>query len=549
MVLAAFLVVAGFAPGTVDTQEPVNPASEARKRQLAFYGGGASHAAARYLGVSEIMGKPVGTPPPSPKPLSAQAVNESTLAIAKRDEPRRGSANVPIRDFPNVSENEPTVAANPREPSRLVAGTHFIGDTGNRCIAHYSRNGGRTWNLRPIFMPQLTHQSQCSDPVLAYAPDGSRVYYAYMDIKESHFDIVVSYSDDDGATWKGPIVALSNPVADYDKPWIGTHVPVVGDSDDGRKDDNRRQRNTGWVYISATRFDFSGPCHIDFARSANMGTTWSSPQTLDTSGGFCGQPVVVQGSRPNGGVGGDVLVAWYHSGVDGWLNGSFQVRTRFSSNNGAAFGPITIAATDSFELPFWLGPSAFYHRWWLAMFPDVEIAPDGSAHILYTHDPEPGSETAEDGDIRYLGSARPYTAWSAPTTVNDDGSGKAQGLATLEANVHRGRTLYAIWEDHRESPNDNFKYDVFWSKKVGIGPWDHNERLTTAQSTSDFFFVGDYYDLTVARGGGDEDGRGDSNGLFVYGVWTDRRDEPTPFDLDDDVWGARIPPASREDDN
>jgi hypothetical protein len=211
---------------------------------------------------------------------------------------------------------------------------------------------------------------------------------------------------------------------------------------------------------------------------------------------------------------------------------------------------MTIAVTDSFELPFWLGPSAFYHRWWLAMFPDVEIAPDGSAHILYTHDPDPGSETAEDGDIRYLGSARPYTEWSPPTTVNDDGSGKAQGLATLETNVYLGRTLYAIWEDHRESPNDNFKYDVFWSKKAGIGPWDHNERLTTAQSTSDFIFVGDYYDLTVvARGGGNEDGRGDSNGMFVYGVWTDRRDEPTPFDFDDDVWGARILPASREDDN
>ena len=36
---------------------------------------------------------------------------------------------------------------------------------------------------------------------------------------------------------------------------------------------------------------------------------------------------------------------------------------------------------------------------------------------------------------------------------------------------------------------------------------------------------------------------------FVYGVWTDRRDEPTKFDYDDDVWGARLSPAATHDDD
>jgi hypothetical protein len=246
-----------------------------------------------------------------------------------------------------------------------------------------------------------------------------------------------------------------------------------------------------------------------------------------------------------------VLVAWYHSGADGWGPGlpgggtSFNIRTRYSSNNGATFGPIVqAAATESFELPFWLGPNANYHRWWGGMFPDVEIAPNGSGHIAYTYDPVAGSATEEDGDIRYTGSAGPpYSAWTAPTTANDDASGKAQGWAALEADSSRNQAhLYAIWEDHRTSASDNEFYDVFWAKRVGSGAWS-NDKLTDEQSTSDFIFLGDYYDLTIANGGDDDD----DDGPFVYGVWTDRRDEPSIFDFDDDIWGTRIPPGSGND--
>lgn len=359
----------------------------------------------------------------------------------------RSQNNVAIRWFPGVSENEPTVVANPRDPQKLVAGTHFIGDTKNRCVAHYSRDGGKTWNPIPIHMPQLAHETECSDPVLAYSPDGSRVYYAYLDIDfATTFKVLVSYSDDDGRTWKGPIVALQAPTSDYDKPWIGTHVPIGGGGGDD-DDDNASQSNRNWVYVSATRFDFSNTsadCHIDFTRSSNKGMTWSPPQTLDS--GNCSSPggvVVPQGSRPQGGLDRGVIVAWYNSGADGFRTGSFQIRTRYSADNGATFAPTVIAANDAFELQLFLGPGFAYHRWWGGMFPDVEIAQNGSAHILYTHDPENGS-TIEDGDIRYIGSATPpYAAWSAPTTVNDDTSRKAQGWATLEA-ISKGQADHPL---------------------------------------------------------------------------------------------------------
>ena len=539
-------------------------ALEARSAALGLRAGGAGPILARARGLKEFMGRSLEPPTKDESASRAAALAAPAGAVAAAPgtvggAPPRSPNNVAIGYFPNVSEDEPTVAANPRNASRIVSGSHFIGDTANRCVAHFSRDGGRTWSAIPIFMPQLTHQSQCSDPVLAYVPDGSRVYYAYLDVKSSitfedpnfvfteDLDVLVSYSDDDGKTWTGPIVALDGqeikdifnpdtgdetfvPGFEYDKPWIGTHVAASGD--DGNANGN-------WVFVSATRFEINfsatvaDECRIDFARSDSRGTAWDPPQSLDGSVGGCAIPIVVQGSRPSGGPRGDVLVAWYHSGTDGFRSGSFNIRTRYSNDNGATFQPVTVAVTDSFELPTFLGPGNAYHRWWGAMFPDVEIAPNGSGHVAYTHDPVKGSGE-EDGDIRYIGSAGPpYANWSAPVTVNDDASGKAQGWATLAAGVENGRTvLYALWEDHRRSSRDNFEYDVYTAKRTGSGPWSANRRITDEKSRSDFIFLGDYFGITIA-GGGD-------NPSFVYGVWTDRRDEPTQFDLDDDVWGARV---------
>lgn len=127
-------------------------------------------------------------------------------------------ANVGIGADPAKDENEPTVVANPHDEKILVAGSHSADAMALNCVAYFSRDKGSTWSV-PIAMAQLTPESFCSDPVLAYAPDGRRVYYAYMDIKfsetivgdpqnpdqvtlESDLDVVVSHSDNDGRRWR-----------------------------------------------------------------------------------------------------------------------------------------------------------------------------------------------------------------------------------------------------------------------------------------------------------------------------------------------------------
>ena len=552
---AAWFMLATVARAADD---PSDPRTKARAARLQYTAGGSTLTTARNVGVGTLRDKALPTTtggdeksggavtpnaPTAPSGLvttSGSSSNTGPISEASA----RSAHNVAIADFPHSSENEPTVAANPRNPNNLVSGMHFYGDRGVRCAAHYSRDGGKTWNLKPIVMPQLTHRSSCSDSVLAYAPDGSRVYFLYMDIKFASFDIVVSYSDDDGKTWTGPITVLTaGSAADFDKPWINTHVAVgKGEGDD----DGSRQKNSNWVYVTATRFENVAPydCSIQFTRSSNKGATWSTSTTLDTSVAGCGNPVVVQGSRPAGGLNRDVLGTWYHSGADGFLEGTFNIRSRYSPDNGATFQAIVVSPETMFELPFWLGPFAQYHRWWGGMFPAIAISQSGSAHIAYSADPTANpfasSTDAEDGEIRYITSAGPpYASWSTPTTVNDDNSGRAQGWATVGAATQDGQpVVYVMWEDHRTAALDNESYDVFYSKKVGTGSWSANVKLTDAQSPSDFIFLGDYYHITVIKTGRDDP--------FVYGVWTDRRFEPTIFDYNDDIWGARI---SRTDDN
>jgi hypothetical protein len=498
-------------------------------------------------------------------------------------------------------ENEPTVAADPRDEDVLVAGSHSFDPVTqiNHCVAYASRDGGASWSS-PLELPQLTSESFCSDPVLAYAPDGRRVYYAYLDVKvsesivgdpenpaqitvRSEIDVLVSGSGDRGTTWSPPVVALDGdpssvtfipetgevidfePGSDFDKPWIATHVPVK----------EQHSGNAGRVHLSATRFDTFNPgmaCAIVATQSSDRGAAWAKPMELDSSGGDCLAPVSVQGSRASGGLGDDMLVAWYQSGSDGWLKGSFEIRAASSSDGGHRFqAPVTVA-TDTFEAPFFLGPFEFYHRWWGTMWPDVEIAPDGRAHIVYAHDPEENgvterdpvtgeevflpevSTTAEDGDIRYIRSARRAYgsgAWSAPETLNDDGLVRAQGYPALEISGEGpDAKVHVIWEDHRLSPevpvtdpldpaqfqqSSNRYFDMFTTRRDEKTGWSPNARLTDRSSISDFVFIGDYNDLTT------------SGEYLVFGIWTDRRHQSSTGAALDPSGSITIDEAALED--
>jgi hypothetical protein len=134
------------------------------QKMLVQMSGGGSEALATTLGVASIAGKRRGSGARSGE--KAPEGDDVPIATSARE------------------ENEPTVAVNPANKKYLVAGSHLYPVGGQlRCAAYRSTDGGASWSSA-VLVPQLTPASNCSDPVIAYAPDGNRVYYAHMDVKD-----------------------------------------------------------------------------------------------------------------------------------------------------------------------------------------------------------------------------------------------------------------------------------------------------------------------------------------------------------------------------
>jgi hypothetical protein len=243
-----------------------------------------------------------------------------------------------------------------------------------------------------------------------------------------------------------------------------------------------------------------------------------------------------------GGRGGEVLVAWYHSGDDGPLAGGFEIRVRGSRNGGETWQPVVAAARDASESGSDLGPLGFYKPWWPTMFPDCALDRRGRAHLVYGRDPEAGDLTAEEGDVRYVTSRRaPWKDWSAPITVNDDGPGRAQGFASVAVREAAHASIVdVVWEDTRNSPevpidpatldSPNLYYDIFHARGVVTekwGSWSANERVSDVPSRQEQIATGRRTDLTA-------------NDLLLFAAWTDRREAQAVTDRDQDVYGSAI---------
>jgi hypothetical protein len=526
---------------------------------------------ARALGMMSLMGRPLDV-----GRFERTSRHGTRASIARDGSPGAGAPrcrrrppklqDVPIANDPDLTANAPSVAANPRRKKLLAAayvGFPFPGATETQCVVKRSFDRGRTWSEGTLLPVRETAVS-CGGPVLAYSPDGRRLFAAYQDFRsegtereplpgggytyrsEGDSDIVVSVSTDHGRTWSTPSVALDG------DPWGATFTCDVdgpgcttSDVDPGSNYSRASIALDPWarrherVYVTGTRgaqFDPDTPRFaIAFTRSSDCG--WLPPTVVD----FTTEPSsleVVQGGQVAAGPEGQVLVAWYHPSDDGRLSGRFEIRSRHSGDGGETWGPIVKAAIDEDETSFWLGSSPRLKWWWTTMFPRLAIDRGGRAHIVYTHDPEAGNDTGENGDVRYISSAgAPYAEWSAPVTVNDDPGGATQGRASVAVR-HRGRSsiVDVIWEDTRLSAANTANpeatglyYDVFrsWRPPGRRARWTPNRRVSDTSSLQSDQFIESGTSLA-------------SSGALIYGAWVDRRDKTTLQGLGENIFGSRL---------
>src|SRR3954468_19445583 len=167
------------------------------------------------------------------------------------------------------TEVEPTLAADPRRPRRLVAAwqqdRYRRGGGAGAIGAADSRDGGATWRR-----PRVPGISDCrgpsgrnSDPWVSIGPDGT-AYLASLPARVTSRTglttaVAVSVSRDGGASWLSPA--------------------VVAGSDGGRFNDKETvtadPTRPGHAYLVWSQLD-----RIRFTRTVDAGRTWSPPRTI-----------------------------------------------------------------------------------------------------------------------------------------------------------------------------------------------------------------------------------------------------------------------------
>jgi len=468
------------------------------------------------------------------KRLGATSAMSKFLKVPeKKGDGYRAALDQPVDSDPVGTQNEPSIAASPIDESIVVAVAHndfnFSGYT-NACSIYLSFDGGVSYFYFDD-LPLLDPTDFCSDPVVRFSPDGNTVYYNYLSVRAdtSSSDIVVATAPGFAPDLVGLATVVIAGGFDFpDKNWLEVHT---FDSGDGVVDGG------GYVYVSGTVFFANGDCGIIVNRSANYGLTWDYGAAGSVLFNSPGCSPVVQGSRPAGGPGQQVLVCYYHSETDGFRLNRFDIKCLSSADRLTSISaPITAANNVPYELSEWLGPTANYHRWWGGMFPSIAIDHRGVAHVAFTVDPTLNQLDAESGNVQYMRSTAsatipPYTTWTARVGIGT--GGRAQGYPTVVAqrsNTQVAPNIYIAYVDHYRSlaSAPNRVYDVRYRKSTNGGAtFGYPVRVTDVSSLSDWVFIGDYIDsaATMRR---------------YHLVWTDRADKLDIFDPEDDVFADRF---------
>ncbi len=367
-------------------------------------------------------------------------------------------AGVPSSDttsrFPTNKQNEPTIAVDPTDLSKLIAGSNdeqlqppcgpgpvrgatapandcsFFPNVGTSGV-YTSSDGGTSWTNRGL-LPGYTDASpggtlvSDGDPVIVFGPkpdgsggflsfaSGARAYYANLasfasgaaNGNQAPELIAVSRSDNDGVAWTDPVLAATGNGFKFN------------DKEDIWADKNPASPFFGRVYVSWTQFRgsvftfFGEPVMVTF--SADGGATWAKPNQISaahnnsTVGGRQGTAIR---TGPDGTVymfwedsdksGGKMVVATSHDGGVKWTHATTiaSVRDIADPIPGSNF------RTDSFL-------SAAVDQTSGAIYASWSDASGGAGHIVVTKSSDGGS------------------TWSTTRTVSTASNGYAffQGL-------------------------------------------------------------------------------------------------------------------------
>lgn len=405
-------------------------------------------------------------------------------------------------------QSEPSITANPNNPSKLVAIYHDINvdPSGNPITpffvisASFTNDGGKTWN-GPTYLPIANNWDFAFDPVVRWSSNG-KVYASYisLDISTGDTALTVTISNDGGMSWSAPIIPHQVTAANnelVDKEWIA----VSGNN----------------IALSFTTFQ-TGTIRIQTVVSNDGGSSWTGPVTIASSTTNVLQgSSVVWGNDP-----GELYIAWYDD------NGSFRtgdasIYFSKSTDFGAIWSVPKVAATIPNEIPLSFNPDKIAPITcpipdleigdliaWPTMFPHLAVGPEDIVYLVSTTDPS-GSDLpawpSDQGDIIFTRSLDQGITWEPIKIFNLSND---QFFPAID--VQGDGTIHIIFGDRQydvTTPNDNYGISYTVSLNNGLD-FTTPQRVSKALSdpivslylpegliTGILIFPGDYFDLAV----------------------------------------------------
>jgi hypothetical protein len=354
------------------------------------------------------------------------------------------------------TQNEPSVAVNPRNPAIMVAGSNdycaeIENGSGNVWAGYYrSENGGATWSnsLVPGYpadeseagTESPTHGScaAAGDPTQSFDGAG-RLYYGFICFnraKPTNGSIYVARYDDDGTSYVRTVRV------DRGTPSVWG---VFQDKINIAVDQSVGTPTAGNVYVAWARYTGQAANNVIlFSRSTDGGRTFSRPARLSQGQGE--EQFADIGVGPQGAV--------YVTFREIAHQNPTQNRIRIvrSTDGGQSFSsPVTVASIDPFDSTDYGpdtcgdGPFACASGLTYARFSSLSaVAADATGvHVVWS---------ARDGDGQAKIFARNSPnglSWSTPATTLDD---VAVGHQFFPDIASSGGTLRVVFQDSRSDP-------------------------------------------------------------------------------------------------
>jgi hypothetical protein len=383
-------------------------------------------------------------------------------------------ANIKVNnDSSTEAQNEPFVAVNPNNPNHMVVGANSwqVGNGHYEVFAYVSFDGGRTWASSQPYIDRNAGRINAADPTVAFGPNGD-VYFAFVALTPSPGAVAVSRSLDGGLTWSYQNWATSF-ASGADKPSMAAA---------GNK-----------LYL----FYQGGSLYSTV--SSDGAATWSSAAVIDATGRNAA-PVV--DSRGN-------VSVFYNT------NTSIKMASISASRIGRA-----VVSTVSNTIP--LQQRAAGYR--AGIYPAAGVDASGTMYVAWAD----GRNAGRGNDILLSRSINGGRTWTAPVTVNTDGSSADQLMPSLA--VAKNGAVSVAWLDNRND-SANVNYDVYIATSFNGGQsfgTGTNKRVTEVSSNpnndprTQGTMIGDYFALAAGNG-------------VVYTLWTDTRNN------NEDIYMAPVP--------